>query len=160
MQAPTTQYYRNLTRPCLTHIDILVPPVTLLAHGGLGQPLLREPPEGLPGQHVARTPGEVSLQHKQSVHGLAPGTYTKIFEMMSEVNGFVGVERSEEFFEIFYDHESVIISLEEPVKLVSMVLIAVLEAPLSLAPEVLPPLTDVESHRPQLGVLKLSNLTN
>ena len=65
----------------------------------------------------------------------------------------VGIEWSEQFFEILYNHEGVIISLEEPVKLVPVVLVAVLEASLSFAPEVLSALTDIESHGPQCWIL-------
>ena len=72
---------------------------------------------------------------------------------MSEVDRLVGINRSEQFFEILYNHEGVIISLEEPVELLPVVLVAVLEAFLSFPPELLPPLADVESHGPQLGVL-------
>ena len=73
--------------------------------------------------------------------------------MVSEVDSFVCIKVFEEFFEILYNHEGVIISLEEPVVLVPVVLVAVVEPSLGLPPEVLPPLADVESHSPQGLVL-------
>ena len=73
--------------------------------------------------------------------------------MVSEVDRFVGIKVSEEFPEILYNHEGVIISLEEPVILLPVVLVAVIEPSLGLPPEVLPPLADVESHSPQGLVL-------
>ena len=72
---------------------------------------------------------------------------------MPEMDRFVGIKWSEQFFEILYNHEGVIISLDEPVELLPVVLVAVLEASLSLAPEVLPALTDVERHCPEGQVL-------
>ena len=72
---------------------------------------------------------------------------------MAKMDWFVGIKWSEHFFEILYNHEGVIISLEEPVELLPVVLVTVLEAFLSFPPELLPPLADIESHGPQGGVL-------
>ena len=80
-------------------------------------------------------------------------SYTQVFEMMSEVDGFVCIERFKKIFEILNNHECVVICLEEPVKLVPVMLVAILEAPFSFSPEVLPPLADVESHGPEAQVL-------
>ena len=66
---------------------------------------------------------------------------------------FVCVERLEKFSEIFYDHESVVISFHKPVELLPVVLVAVLECLLSFAPKILPAFTDVESDSPELFVL-------
>ena len=63
------------------------------------------------------------------------------------------VERLEKFSEIFYDHESVVISFDEPMELLSVVLVAVLESPLSSAPKILPAFTDIEVDGPELFVL-------
>ena len=60
------------------HVDILVAPVALLAYRGVGESLLGELSQGLPGQDVSRAPSKVA---------------TPVFEMMSEVDGFVGIER-------------------------------------------------------------------
>ena len=80
-------------------------------------------------------------------------SYTQVFEMMSEVDGFVGIERFKKIFEILNNHECVVICLEEPVKLVPVMLVAILEAPFSFSPEILPSLADVESHGPEGQVL-------
>ena len=73
--------------------------------------------------------------------------------MVSEVDRFVGIKVSQEFLEILYNHEGVIISLEEPVKLLPVVFVAVLEASFSFPPQFLSPLGDVESHGTQVRVL-------
>ena len=120
------------------HVDILVAPVALLAYRGVGESLLGELSQGRPGQDVARAPSKVA---------------TPVFEMMSEVDGFVGIERFKKIFEILNNHECVVICLEEPVKLVPVMLVAILEAPFSFSPEILPSLADVESHGPEGQVL-------
>ena len=66
---------------------------------------------------------------------------------------FICVERLEEFSQILYDHESVVIRFNEPVEFLSVVLVAVLERLLSFAPEILPAFTDIEGDRPELFVL-------
>ena len=73
--------------------------------------------------------------------------------MVSEVDRLVGIKVSQEFLEILYNHEGVIISLEEPVVLLPVVLVAVIKPSLGFPPEVLPPLADVESHSTQVLVL-------
>ena len=72
---------------------------------------------------------------------------------MSEMDWFVGIDWSEQLFEILYHHEGVVISLEEPVKLLPVVFVAVLEASFSFPPQFLSPLGDVESHGTQVRVL-------
>ena len=66
---------------------------------------------------------------------------------------FICIKRREEFSQIFYDHESVIISFDEPLEFLSVVLVAVLECPLSFAPQILPAFTDIEGDGPELFVL-------
>ena len=66
---------------------------------------------------------------------------------------FICVKRLEKFSQIFYDHESVVISFDEPVEFLSVVLVAVLECPLSFAPQSLPAFTDIEGDGPELFVL-------
>ena len=66
---------------------------------------------------------------------------------------FICIKRREEFSQIFYDHESVIVCFDEPVKLLSVVLVAVLKSPLSFAPQILPAFTDIEVYGPELFVL-------
>ena len=62
------------------HVDILVALVAVLAYRGVGESLLGELSQGRPGQDVARAPSKVA---------------TKVFEMMSEVDGFVCIETVE-----------------------------------------------------------------
>ena len=66
---------------------------------------------------------------------------------------FICIKRFEEFSQIFYDHESVIISFDEPLEFLSVVLVAVLKSPLSFAPQILPAFTDIEVYGPELFVL-------
>ena len=73
--------------------------------------------------------------------------------MMSKMYWFICVKRLEKFSQIFYDHESVVISFDEPVVLLPVVLVAVLECPLRFAPQILPAFTDIESYGPELFVL-------
>ena len=66
---------------------------------------------------------------------------------------FISIKRLEKFPQIFYDYESVIISFDKPVELLSVVLVAILERPLSFAPKILPAFTDVQGDSTKLFVL-------
>ena len=49
---------------------------------------------------------------------------------MSKMDRFLAIKWSQQFPEILHDHEGIIVSLEEPVKLLPVVLVAVLESSL------------------------------
>ena len=49
------------------HVDILVAPVALLAYRGVGESLLGELSQGLPGQDVPRAPSKVALEVQWSL---------------------------------------------------------------------------------------------
>ena len=72
--------------------------------------------------------------------------------MMSKMDWFICIKRLEKFSQIFYHHESVVISFDEPVELLSVVLVAILECLLSFAPKILPAFTDIEGDSPELFV--------
>ena len=55
--------------------------------------------------------------------------------------------------EIFYDHEGVIVSLDEPVELLIVMSARVAEGLLSFSPEILSPLLHVEVDGPEVCVL-------
>ena len=50
--------------------------------------------------------------------------------MMSKMDRFLAIKWSQQFLEILHDYEGIIVSLEEPVKLLPVVLVAVLESAL------------------------------
>ena len=60
---------------------------------------------------------------------------------------------SEKILEVLHNHEGVIVRLHEPLELLEVVVIDVLEALLGLAPQPLPPLLDLELDGAQLAVL-------
>ena len=49
---------------------------------------------------------------------------------MSKMDRFLAIKWSQQFLEILHDYEGIIVSLEEPVKLLPVVLVAVLESAL------------------------------
>ena len=49
------------------HVDILVAPVALLAYRGVGESLLGELSQSLPGQDVPRAPSKVALEVQWSL---------------------------------------------------------------------------------------------
>ena len=66
---------------------------------------------------------------------------------------FICIKRREEFSQIFYDHESVIISFDKPVEVISVVLVAILESLFSFAPKILSAFTDIEGDGTELLIL-------
>ena len=73
--------------------------------------------------------------------------------MMAKVDRVICAVVSEEILEVLHNHEGVIVRLHEPLKLLEVVVVDVLEALLGLAPQPLPPLLDLELDSAQLAVL-------
>ena len=73
--------------------------------------------------------------------------------MMAKVDRVICAVVSEEILEVLHYHEGVIVRLHEPLKLLEVVVVDVLEALLGLAPQPLPPLLDLELDGAQLAVL-------
>ena len=55
--------------------------------------------------------------------------------------------------EIFYDHEGVVVSLDEPVKLLIVVVVTVFEGLLSFAPQIVSSFRNIEIDSPKITVL-------
>ena len=98
----------------------------------------------------------------KSLQGLfrqhVPGATTHValldkwLESPPKVERLGRVELAEEKPEVLDDHVSVVIRLHEPVRLLQVVPVDVLEGVLGLGPEVVPPLAHVEPDGGQLGV--------
>ena len=117
-------------------------------------PLHHEPPEGLPGQNVASPASEVALVLCSDLFlYFYQNTDPQVFEMMAKVDRIICAVVSEEILEVLHYHEGVIVRLHEPLKLLEVVVVDVLEALLGLAPQPLPPLLDLELDSAQLAVL-------
>ena len=64
--ASTCEYNQHIVtgedgKLVVTQVDVLVPIVSLVTYRLIVDPLHHEPPEGLPGQHVASPASEVAL---------------------------------------------------------------------------------------------------
>ena len=73
--------------------------------------------------------------------------------MVAKVDRVICAVVSEKILEVLHNHEGVIVRLHEPLELLEVVIVDVLEALLGLAPQPLPPLLDLELDSAQLAVL-------
>ena len=125
----------------LPHLDVLVAAVFRLAGdpGLVLEALRHEPAQRLLGENVASPARHVALLHV----GL---------ELAAEVERLGVVVGLQQVAEVLHHHVGVVVRLEEPVRLVPVVLVEVDVSLLGLGPQVVAALLHVEPHGGQVGV--------
>ena len=114
-----------------THLHVLGPPGVLPTHVRIVSTIQDKSPESLLGENISGSATEVALVSER-------------LELMTKEFGLVVIEVLKKISEVLHNHVGIVVRFKEPVILLVVMIVDVLEGVLGLVPQMVPALSDVE----------------